>query len=159
MKKKYIELLIRAKADFDSNKKMLRNLKKKNLDMLFQKHHSDVFEEIDCLACANCCITTGPLILERDIDRISKFLRIKPVSFITEYLRRDEDNDWVFKTMPCHFLDNDNYCLIYNVRPRACREYPHTDRKNIHQLFGKTLINSTICPSVGMILERIRGKI
>ena len=159
MKKEYIELLARAEAGLDSNKKMLKNLKKKNLDTLFQNHHHEVFEEIDCLACANCCITTGPLILERDIDRISKSLRMKPSSFITEYLRRDEDNDWVFKTMPCPFLDSDNYCLIYDVRPKACSEYPHTDRKNIHQLFGKTLINSTICPAVGMILERIRGEV
>ena len=156
MKKEYAELLARAEADLDSNKKMLKNLKKKNLDTLFQNQHYEVFEEIDCLACANCCITTGPLILERDIDRISKSLRMKPASFINEYLCRDEDNDWVFKSMPCPFLDSDNYCLIYDVRPKACREYPHTDRKNIHQLFARTLINSTICPVVGMILERIR---
>ena len=158
MKKEYTELLAKAEAELESNKKMLKNLKKKNLDILFQDHHYKVFEEIDCFACANCCITTGPLILERDIDRISKSLRMKPTSFINKYLRRDEDNDWVFKTMPCPFLDSDNYCLIYDVRPKACREYPHTDRKNIHQLFGKTLINSTICPAVGMILERIRRK-
>ena len=158
MKKEYTELLAKAEAELESNKKMLKNLKKKNLDILFQDHHYKVFEEIDCFACANCCITTGPLILERDIDRISKSLRMKPTSFINKYLRRDEDNDWVFKTMPCPFLDSDNYCLIYDVRPKACREYPHTDRKNIHQLFGKTLINSTICPAVGMILERIQDE-
>ena len=158
MKKEYTELLARAEAELESNKKMLKRLKKKNSDTLFQKHHYEVFEEIDCLSCANCCVTTGPMILERDIDRISKTLRMKPSSFINEYLRRDEDNDWVFKTMPCPFLDSDNYCLIYDVRPKACREYPHTDRKNIHQLFGKTLINSTICPAVGMILERIQDE-
>lgn len=158
MKKEYTELLDRAEAELESNSKMLKNLKKKNPDTLFQKYHYEVFEEIDCLSCANCCVTTGPMILERDIDRISKSLRMKPSSFINDYLRRDEDYDWVFKTMPCPFLDSDNYCLIYNVRPKACREYPHTDRKNIHQLFGKTLINSTICPAVGMILERIREK-
>jgi hypothetical protein len=158
VRKEYTELLARAEDKLESNKKMLKKLKKKNLDNLFQKYHYEVFEEIDCLVCANCCITTGPLILERDIDRISKSVRMKPASFINKYLRRDEDNDWVFKTMPCPFLDSDNYCLIYDVRPKACREYPHTDRKNIHQLFGKTLINSTICPAVGMILERIRAK-
>ncbi len=158
MKKEYTEILARAEADLDSNKKLLKNLKRKNLDTLFQNYHYEVFEKIDCLLCANCCITTGPLILERDIDRISKSLKMKPATFINEYLRRDEDNDWVFESMPCPFLDSDNYCLIYDVRPKACREYPHTDRKNIHQLFGKTLINSTICPAVGMILERVREK-
>jgi uncharacterized protein len=158
MKKEYLDLLANAETNFYSNKKMLKNLKKKNADTLFQKYHYDVFEEIDCRSCANCCITTGPMILERDINRISGFLRIKPFLFIKQYLGKDEDNDWVFKTMPCPFLDNDKYCLIYDVRPKACREYPHTDRKNVHQLFGKTLLNSKICPAVGKILERIRNE-
>ncbi|MCF6334680.1 MAG: YkgJ family cysteine cluster protein [Spirochaetales bacterium] len=156
MKKEYTELLARAEAELSLNRKMLKNIKKKQSDPLFQKHHDDVFEGIDCLACANCCITTGPLVLERDIDRISKHLKLKPVDFINRYLRRDEDNDWVFKSMPCPFLDTEYYCQIYAVRPKACREYPHTDRKNIHQLFGKTLVNSTICPAVVMIFDRIK---
>ncbi len=31
---------------------------------------------------------------------------------------------------PCPFLGDDNYCSVYEARPKACREYPHTDRKN-----------------------------
>ncbi len=156
MKKEYSELLSRAKTELKENRKMLKMIKKKKADSLFQRHHGAVFERIDCLACANCCITTGPLILERDIDRISKYLKIKPSVFIKTHLRRDEDNDWVFKSMPCPFLDSDNYCQIYEVRPKACREYPHTDSKNIYRLFGKTLINSTICPAVVMIFDRVK---
>ena len=159
MKKEYTELLERSKAELKQNRRMLKNIKKKKADSLFQKHHHKVFEKVDCLACANCCITTGPLVLERDIDRISKYLKIKPVDFINTYLRQDEDNDWVFKSMPCPFLDSENYCAIYEQRPKACREYPHTDRKNIHQLFGKTLINSTICPAVVMIFDRIKKEL
>jgi len=94
--------------------------------------------------------------MDRDIARISKALRIKPAVFEAQYLRIDEDGDWVFKTMPCPFPGSDNYCLIYEDRPKACREYPHTDSKNMHRLFEKTLINSTICPAAAMILERIR---
>lgn len=45
------------------------------------------------------------------------------------YLRVDEDNDKVFKSMPCPFLGEDNLCSIYDIRPKACREFPHTDRK------------------------------
>ena len=55
------------------HKKFLENLKKKtpkNLDYVVQELHDEVFEEIDCLACANCCKTTGPLYTEKDIERI-----------------------------------------------------------------------------------------
>ena len=158
MTKEYKEIIKQAKLDQVINKKILKNLKKKNVDVIFQKYHEEVFRKVDCLGCANCCITTGPLIMDRDIARISKVLRIKPAVFEAQYLRIDEDGDWVFKTMPCPFLGSDNYCLIYEDRPKACREYPHTDSKNMHRLLDKTVTNSTICPAAAMILEKIREK-
>ncbi len=157
MIKEYEELLEQAKIDLPDNKRMLKHMKKKSIDNLFQKYHEKVFAKFDCLTCANCCITTGPMLTDRDVERISKSLRLKPAVFEANYLRRDEDGDWVFKTMPCPFLGSDNYCLIYDVRPKACREYPHTDSKNMYKLFDITLTNSTICPAVAMILEQIRG--
>ena len=155
MTKDYKDFLIQAKMDQKIYKKMLKNLKRKNVDIIFQKYHEEVFRKVDCLSCANCCITTGPLIMDRDIARISKALRMKPADFEAKYLRIDEDCDWVFRTMPCPFLGSDNYCLIYEDRPKACREYPHTDSKNMYRLFEKTLINSTLCPAVALILKRI----
>lgn len=151
------ELIEQAKIDLPDNKRMLKHLKKKSIDTLFQKYHEKVFRKLDCLTCANCCITTGPMLVDRDINRISKSLRMKPEVFEANYLRRDEDGDWVFKTMPCPFLGSDNYCLIYDVRPKSCLEYPHTDSKNMYKLFDITLTNSTICPAVAMILNQIRG--
>ncbi|MEZ5067203.1 MAG: YkgJ family cysteine cluster protein [Bacteroidia bacterium] len=38
----------------------------------------------------------------------------------------------VLKKSPCPFLLDDNHCSIYSIRPQACREYPHTIRKNIY---------------------------
>jgi len=66
------------------HKKFLENLKKKppkNLDYVVQEMHDEVFEEIDCLSCANCCKTTGPLYTEKDIERIAKHLRMKSSRF------------------------------------------------------------------------------
>jgi hypothetical protein len=66
------------------HKKFLENLKKKppkNLDYVVQDTHDEVFEEIDCLDCANCCKTTGPLYTEKDIERIAKHLRMKSADF------------------------------------------------------------------------------
>ncbi|MBN2746575.1 MAG: YkgJ family cysteine cluster protein, partial [Bacteroidales bacterium] len=72
-------------------------------------------------------------------------------------LRIDEDGDYVFKTMPCPFLAPDNYCLIYDFRPKACREYPHTDRTKFLQIANLTITNSATCPAVYEILERLRS--
>ncbi len=136
----------------------LKKKKPKKLDMIMQEAHQDAFEKIDCLQCANCCKTTGPLLIQKDIERIAKFLRLKPQQFIDQYLRIDEDQDYVFQSMPCPFLGTDHYCAIYEVRPRACREFPHTDRKKFYQINKLTLENVKICPAVYEILEEVRKK-
>jgi len=91
-----------------------------------QELHDETFEEIDCLTCANCCKTTGPLFTNKDIERISKHFRMKPSAFIDTYLRIDDENDYVLQTVPCSFLGSDNYCSIYKVRPKSlCRISTH----------------------------------
>ena len=144
------------------HKKFLENLKKKppkNLDYVVQETHEEVFEETDCLQCANCCKTTGPLYTEKDIERIAKHLRLKPVDFEAKFLLTDEDNDKVLQALPCWFLNEDNTCSIYEVRPKACREYPHTDRKKIYQINNLMLKNTVICPAAYSFVEKMLGKI
>ncbi len=141
-----------------ANKKLLAKLKKykpKKLDAIFHEKHDEVFEEIDCLECANCCKTTSPIFRDKDIERLAKHFKIKASKFIDEYLHLDGDQDYVLNQSPCAFLDEDNYCQVYDVRPNACREYPHTDRKNIHQLMGLTLKNTMVCPAVNDIVKKI----
>lgn len=139
--------------------KKLDRLKPKELDVLFHEEHEDAFEEIDCLSCANCCKTTGPLFIDKDIQRIATHLRLKPSEFVEQYLRVDEDQDYVLKSVPCPFLDNENYCSIYSVRPRACREFPHTDRKNMHQILKLTKRNVKVCPAVFQMVQKIEERL
>jgi len=108
------------------------------------------------LSCANCCKTTGPLFTNSDIKRIAKYLRLKPQGFIEKYLRLDEENDFVLQSVPCSFLDGQNSCMIYEVRPKACREFPHTDRKKFHQISNLTLKNVAICPAAFNIVEEMK---
>jgi len=148
-----------AKDKHFENKKFLEKLHKKppkNLDYLMQELHDKEFKKTNCLHCANCCKTTGPLFTMADIERISKHLRIKQADFISQYLRIDEDNDYVLQQLPCPFLDAENYCLLYDVRPKACREFPHTDRKKFHQIHAITLKNTAVCPAVFNILEEMK---
>lgn len=143
-----------ASHNFQSNQKWIRKLKsrkKKDLDHSFHDAHEEAFAEIDCLECANCCKTTSPIFIMADIERISSHLNVKLRDFMDQYLKLDEDHDYVLGSAPCPFLLPDNTCGIYNVRPRACREYPHTNRKRIHQILDLTLKNSMICPAVSRI--------
>ncbi len=141
------------------NEKFYKRLKQrppKNLDELFHILHDEVFEEIDCLSCANCCKTTSPIFYERDIERAAKALKMKPGDFFEKYLKIDEDRDAVLKQAPCPFLGSDNYCSIYEHRPNACREYPHTDRKKMEQILPLTFKNTMVCPAVLEMTERLK---
>lgn len=152
----------RAAEKHSENKKFFARLKKKvpkNLDYLMQELHEAEFQKTDCLQCANCCKTTGPLFTNADIDRIAKHLRLKQQQFIDTYLRVDEDHDYVLQQLPCHFLGGDNYCSIYNVRPKACREFPHTNRKKFHQISNLTLKNVAVCPAAFTIVEAMKKRI
>ncbi len=137
----------------------LRRRKQKNLDNQVHQLHNNAFDHINCLDCANCCKTTSPIVIDRDIDRIAKHLKMKPSQMIDQYLRLDEDGDYVFRQTPCPFLMPDNYCMIYEVRPRACREYPHTDRARFHQLLKLTWRNTLVCPAVLEIVEELKKEI
>ncbi|MBF0693947.1 MAG: YkgJ family cysteine cluster protein [Flavobacterium sp.] len=151
-----------AKDKHPENKKFFDKLKKKapgNLDYVMQELHDAEFQKTDCLTCANCCKTTGPLFTSADIERLAKYFRMKPQQFISTYLRIDEDNDYVLQSVPCTFLDSDNTCRIYDVRPKACREFPHTDRKKFQQISEITLKNIPVCPATYRIVENMKKKI
>lgn len=80
---------------------------------------------------------------------------MKDAEFVAQYVRVDEDGDQVFQSMPCPFLGADNYCGIYEHRPKACREYPHTNRVNQYQLLKLHERNAKICPAVEMVLKEL----
>ena len=144
-------------------KKYFEKLKKRtpnNLDFVVQELHTGEFKRTDCLTCGNCCKTTSPIFTEKDIQRIAKYVKMKEHQFISTYLERDQDDFYVLKTSPCSFLDlNDNMCTIYDVRPKACNEYPHTNRRKFIQLTNLTMKNAEICPAVYNIVEALKKKL
>lgn len=156
----YQKLLKEAKSKKKETKKFFQKLKKrvpKNLDQMVHKFHDEVFEEIDCLKCANCCKSTGPLFTRRDIDRISKHLRIRAGEFEEDYLRMDEEGDWVLQQTPCSFLGEDHLCSIYGDRPKACAAYPHTDHVGFGNILNITLKNTQICPAAYLVVEKMKN--
>ena len=154
------KLLEEANNSSKENKRFLEKLKKKkpkDLDIVVADLHYEVFEYTDCLECANCCKSISPVIIDRDIDRIAKHLKISPSEMTKQYLELDKEDDYVFRETPCPFLMPDNYCMIYEVRPRACREYPHTNRKRFFQINTLTWKNTFICPAVFDVVDKLKG--
>jgi uncharacterized protein len=144
-----------------SHKKLVKKLIKingKKLNQLADDIHESVFKQIDCLDCANCCKSIPPIINETDIRRISKYLGLKVTDFKEQYVKYDEDMDMVMNASPCPFLQNDNKCEIYEYRPKACREYPHTGDFEFVKNLKLHAINSEYCPAVFHILDEISSK-
>ncbi len=139
--KKYKDFLMRA----DKNKVL------KALPGL----HEEAFEKIDCLKCANCCKRYSPRFKTPDIKRIAKLLKMKEGDFIETYLKLDEEGDYVVRSTPCPFLGGDNYCSIYDNRPGDCYRFPYTDEDVFLKRPQLTLKNSTFCPIVYFVLEKL----
>ena len=163
MEKRLKELPKLAEQVKVENKKYFTNLKKrtpKNLDYVMQELHIAEFKKTDCLTCGNCCKTTSPIFTEKDTERISKHLKMKVRKFTETYLERDEDDFMVLKTAPCSFFDeSDNTCFIYDVRPKACAEYPHTNRTKFIQITDLTIDNTAVCPAAYNIVEALKKKL
>lgn len=156
---KYYDKIERAQSQKTKTKEFLSGLEKsesEKLDTEFRQAHHQVFKKIDCLSCANCCKTTSPIFLMTDVKRLAAALGISVKDFMVQYLTMDEDDDFVLTSSPCPFLAADNKCTVYEYRPQACREYPHTNRKNIKEILDLTYHNSLICPAVSDIIELLQ---
>lgn len=149
------ELAAKDHKEIKAKFKQIKKRKPKNLDEIVHRLDEEAFEKFDCLECANCCSSISPIVTEKDIERLSKHLRMKPVQLIEQYLHVDNDGDYVFNDTPCPFLMPDNYCMVYEYRPKACREYPHTNRRRFIQLLELSLKNREVCPIVYSIVKEL----
>ena len=87
--------------------------KKREENLRFRRHlkshdHSDrilrriaegIEEEIDCTQCANCCRVATAKVTERDIERLAKYLRIKPARVVADYVSESEERAMYFAAM------------------------------------------------------------
>jgi Fe-S-cluster containining protein len=140
-KKKYAQFLKRC-----DQRKVIKQL---------PELHEETFAKIDCLTCANCCKNHSPRFKIPDIKRIAKYLGMKEGDFIQTYLRLDEESDYINQKQPCQFLNTDNTCQVYDVRPSDCARYPYTDEDVLLKRETLTLKNSEVCPAVFTILEKL----
>ena len=117
--------------------------------------HEEAFAKIDCLECANCCKNHSPRFKQPDIKRIAKRLRMKEGDLVANYLKMDEEGDYVARQKPCPFLAEDNTCDIYDDRPSDCERYPYTDEDVLIKRVQLTLKNTLVCPIAATVVERL----
>ena len=156
------------KKKFDLNRKSLRyfitrteNNPPENLDQLMGTIEKEVWKEVSCLSCANCCKVMSPTYTHADIKRISAHLGMRPKDFKEKWLFREKkDKDWMNRTQPCQFLDmKTNMCTIYSVRPADCADFPHIHRRPSIDYFYIHGQNIEFCPATMLMVEKMKEKI
>jgi hypothetical protein len=130
------------------------------LDGIVKDITDDVWSQIDCLKCANCCKVLQPSVDAADIKRLAKRLGITPKQFEERYVapEPDEFGDTVLKTMPCVFLGQENKCTVYEDRPKACRDYPYLYKKDFRTRTMSMISNTEVCPIVFNVWQRLKAR-
>ena len=149
------------KKYFTSYLRRVEKLKPEGLDVLAEQLNTEVWREVHCLTCANCCKTMTPTFTTKDIRRISKHLNMRPKDFKERWLRYEKkDKDWVNVNQPCQFLDlSTNMCSIYAVRPDDCAKFPHLTKKKMIDYMHVHRQNLAYCPATYKMVEKMMEKI
>lgn len=122
---------------------------------LVTQFSTEAFQRIDCLSCGNCCKSNPPLMEDEDISRIAKHLKISKKAFKRKYILEDINGEQSMINVPCVFLEEDNSCSIYEIRPKACAAYPHLDEGQFFKLKGLHAKNVFSCPIAYNVIGRI----
>jgi hypothetical protein len=139
----------------------LETVKPRGLDKLALEADKEVWQETDCLACANCCKTMTPTFTPQDIKRISAHFNQTPEEFKEKWLYKERSTgDWMNKKQPCQFLDlKTNKCNIYEIRPADCAGFPHHTKKHFTEWVHVYKQNVEYCPATFKLVEKMMEKV
>lgn len=136
----------------------------RGLDSLTRKLEKEVWENVDCLTCGNCCKTMTPTYTLKDIKRIAAYTGMSVPAFKKKWLEKEKrTGDWLNKSTPCQFFNlENNKCSIYEVRPADCAGFPHLSKKKMVEYMHVHKQNVDSCPAtfkmVERMMERVRGE-
>ncbi|WP_051268061.1 YkgJ family cysteine cluster protein [Terrimonas ferruginea] len=132
----------------------------RGLDKLTSRAEGEVWKEVECLSCANCCKTMTPTFTPADIRRISAHFNMTQDEFKKKWLRQERggNRDWLNVKQPCQFLNlEDNKCSIYEIRPVDCAGFPHLPKKKMVDYIHIHKQNIEYCPATYKMVEKIKG--
>jgi len=120
--------------------------------------------QIDCTTCANCCRHGTVAVAKPGIAAIAEFLGISIEEVVRLYTVPDplapRQRLLVNKGGACVFLDG-NLCMVYEARPRSCREFPYAARRS-RSLGGRMerlCAWAAFCPIVFNTLELYKERV
>lgn len=129
----------------------------KGLNKLVSLVEKEVWKDVDCLSCANCCKKMTPTFTKQDLKRISAHFDQTPEAFSKQWLKKDSNNDMVNRSQPCQFLNPaDNKCSIYAIRPVDCSGFPHLSKKKWSDYAHVHKQNIDHCPATFRMVEKIK---
>ncbi len=123
---------------------------------------AEVEAAVDCTACAACCRHLRVEIGQDDLDRIAAFLKLRPAEVRRMYTEADPAGGPLLLAQPsgeCVFL-HQRVCLIYDVRPAACRHFPYlTPHENSLGARAESISrHAWFCPIVFNALEEFKRR-
>ena len=143
-------------VDFRSFLKLL-DLAPEDLDAIVQKITGEVWAQIDCTQCANCCKKIRPVLDKADVSEFAYGLNTSISQFQEQYLLLDDKDpsSYIFNKLPCPFLLAKK-CTNYYHRPEDCRSYPHLYKNDIVFKLWGVVENYKICPIVFNVYEQLK---
>lgn len=148
----------------DENLRFRRHMKSHDhSDRILRRIAEGIEEQIDCLQCANCCRVATAKVTERDVERLAKFLRMKPEQFVRQYVVESEEEGYILKRderTGCVFLSG-NECTVYEARPESCQRFPHLVRGSgsIVSRMWEFVDRACYCPIVYNSLEAFKDEL
>src|SRR5687767_12172218 len=147
----------------DENNKLRLHLKRHEyVERRLKGISEEVEEAIDCTSCANCCRVATTQLQERDVEKLSKYLRLSRQKFLEKYTDMSEDEGLILKRneQGCVFLAG-NLCSIYEARPATCEGFPHLVRGagSLVSRMWKMIDRACYCPIVYNALERFKEEV
>ncbi len=126
----------------------------------FRRAAEEVQVSIDCRTCAECCRVTEVQIVDRDVEKLARFLGISEQRFLAEYTAAGEDGKPILKRTGrgCVFLDGKE-CTVYEARPGNCERFPHLLRGSgsLESRMWDLVDRATYCPIVFNWFARVKA--
>jgi Fe-S-cluster containining protein len=115
----------------EENSRFRKHLKRHNFaETRFRRVALELEAQIDCRQCANCCKVATTRITGRDVERLARFLGMRPAQFVREYTVESQEEGLILRReegQGCVFLSG-NDCTVYEARPQNCQNFPHLVR-------------------------------
>ena len=145
----------------DENLKFRRFLKEHDfVERRLRRAAEDIEEQIDCRECGECCRVTEVPVVERDIEKLRRFLGIGAAAFLEQYTALAEDGDRILRrnAAGCVFLDG-KQCSVYEARPGNCARFPHLVRGagSLQSRMWQLVDRATYCPIVYHWMEAAKN--